>query len=1419
MKIISKILSICAVLALIIACAVFSVSAETDVRTTFVCPCSTCVETRKTNSSYTCPEISSWKSLTAGSKNTFADGGHYYVYDQTITTGQLVVSAGNEAVLLIDKATVRYEGTSRMFSMNGSNDSVDQPISLHIIGNNGGRVQSKYTPDTGTEGVIAQVGAYDTTSLHLYGDLSVSLESGSTAASNGGLFKLPNLGRLYIHDNANMGLTNANDPNLIGHTSSKGSAIYLQSGSPVFYMEAGTITGGTTSSSGNVINMGNGTATITGSAQITGGTCGGSGGIIYMTNGDLTISGNAQLTGTTANYGGIIYGDSSATVEISGNAQLSGGNANNYGGAIYSKGKLDIKGGTITGGSATHGGTLGINGGPVTINGGTINGGTATTAGGTIYMHTAAGTVNIQSGANINGGNAANGGMLYMAAGELNMTGGTVSGGIATNDGTGAATGHGGCFYLAAGSASFTGGTITGGKTVRAKDANGDYQGGNGGSIYAATDFEIDGTSITGGTCRYGGVAYVSGCTLSLKSGTIKGGSVTSGAVFYLASSGKVNMTGGTVNNGTISSQGTLVYVGGGTVLNMTGGTMCSTVSGDESGIRVQGSGKVYLHGQAHVMSGAGGRNAVDLVGTGSTPATLVLAGNAKVSDLNGKQTNVHNITLQAYTNSGKTYYPRIRVANDWTGYATITDNFGSTASGEYICVVGTTHYAECGTWDATALSFTKGGTFASPNLIHGGADEGDLPIFGEDGYLMLPRAKAIVNGTTTWHRTADEAADTACKGGYAVLYKDDTAPITLNAGDDLYMDFNGFTAPVNGEGTLYGLDSSALATGAGTSIVTFDGVTVKTLATNPATGDSYIAIKNGNTATFHAVTANITSVSIRPGTVGMYYSAQFVCDDTLKTYLDSFGIAVSLQDMPGADFATDKKTMFTRSAGTDLASGEFNSVLIQNIMTDGLDGATNKSRGEMPIYANAYMNLTIDGEPITILATNTSKFSLKTLLQHVNTYWDTFAESAQTSLATKIYEPYVRDFEDDDWDIYNIRIQANGGYTAEEKAILEERRQTVMDYMRESVSLLWRSDKTITYGLGNTERDKGASFTIEKDRLYKGLPYVYGAGTQDAFLEYAGEPDENGIYTITGIEATALNYESYGGRVGNDCSGAVTNAWSLISTTLNGTTSSACHPYYGVVPVGNYAFNSPISETNRLLDTKYVVDTNGEQVMYEAYAMLKPADAAFHQEYPSTKGNHIRMVVSVNVVRNEDGTIDGTKSTITMLEQTRTQINANKTEKHPVTGETIYVIGGVDKTYKFSTLFGEHYIPVTIKELRDPSPVEETWVDDTLEVDTIDNLFTGSITSNRYLDSVRITIYNENGEIVQQTTGRRSRSVVKEYKMERFLTEKQGSMIGILNKQTIADLEPGNYRCTVTVKLTIDDDYIHTARDFTFSK
>ena len=381
---------------------------------------------------------------------------------------------------------------------------------------------------------------------------------------------------------------------------------------------------------------------------------------------------------------------------------------------------------------------------------------------------------------------------------------------------------------------------------------------------------------------------------------------------------------------------------------------------------------------------------------------------------------------------------------------------------------------------------------------------------------------------------------------------------------------------------------------------------------------------------------------------------------------------------------------------------------------------------------------------------------------------------------------------------------------TEEEKAILQERRDIAEAYMRESLSVLWTSDENLIYSL-DSKRDNGLKLYIIEGRIYQGVPYSYAVGTQDSFLEYAGEPDEDGVYTISGLEATALNYESYGGRVGNDCSAVVTNAWSQIGTSFDSSRSCEMSEAHGVIPLGDYNFNPTINESNgNITNTSTCTISNGALTMYNAYALLQKGDCLFYVEDSGT--NHSRMVVDVNVVYTGN-IIDGTKSTVTVLEQTRKFYNKQNSYIHPELNKEVFKIGGVDEVYTFAQLFGGTYLPVTIKEFHDPSPVDEPWMKDSVENPGKDNLFTGNITSNWYIDCVTVTIADEEGNTVQEVTGRARRRYNKNFQMERFVTENPGACLGSVD---LSKLDAGNYKCTITARLTTGEKFLARTFDFT---
>lgn len=1031
-------------------------------------------------------------------------------------------------------------------------------------------------------------------------------------------------------------------------------------------------------------------------------------------------------------------------------------------------------------------GIIDVNGGgTLNLHGGRINGYTSTTTDATKKTHGTGvyvwknSTLNISGGVIVGGETKGFGGAVY-SYGTVKMTSGAIYGGNAA---------AGGAIYLAAdssssvyGSAELTGGKLYGG-TVARVTVDGSKTYGTGGAIHmdAGTRLTIDGTDIIGGKAYRGGCIYApSSSTVTMKSGTVSGGDATNqgGAVFL---GGTFNMSGGTVTANPKSTYAT------------------------GKGFRVQ-NGKLNLSGTAHVISaGSSAGNAIDLLTVSkSSLGKLTLADQAKVTNPGGTLTD--NIYVQNYSK----YPAQIEIKAGWSGEASVYFGYlyGENKNDDAVYSLGMqipASYAAA-TGDFTGKLYME----EAPNTP---------PIYW-DGATGLKVASVqlftYANGTktATWHKDNAQGIDAyaAAEAPTKYLALANSEALDLK-GNTVYVDFNGYSGSevtLNG-GKLYLLDSTATTEAPGVTVTVTDGA-AEIAAKHPFTSRNYVTLTEEGSATVHAVSVGINTVTVRPSSAGIYYKGFFECDDTLKPMVENFGIAVSLKDMPGKNFAQDGDSKYTENLGSNLGEASYNSVLIQDILKDSATAAENKERGEGLIYARAYMNLLIDGEPVTLLGIGNDPWSMESALQWLNTYWDTLSEEDQTSLAEKLYAPYISQFSDD-WNLFYLRIKAKGGLTPEEEQVLAARRDAVVDYMEEGLTTLWRSDAELNYALSST-RDAGVGFTIVPGRLYMGLPYAYAVGTQKSFLEYAtGEPDEKGIYTITGLDQTALNYESYGARVGNDCSGAVSNAWSTVANSFTASRSADMRPDCGVFPVGNYVYNPTLNpDTGNIIDTEPVVLSNGEQTMYEAYAMMQKADAAFHV-MPSG-GNHIRMVLSVHVVRNADGTIDGSSSYVMMHEQTRHNQDDQKTTTLEGIDETVYVIGGVNVKYTFANLFKYHYIPVTIQELRDPTPIDEIWVEDTLEEDTIDNIFEGSVLSNTFIDCVTITITDENGEVVQQLTGRARRRYNKNFQMERFVTEKLGSMKGSLD---LDGLEAGTYRCTVVARTTTYNEY--TVRDFTFVK
>jgi hypothetical protein len=215
-----------------------------------------------------------------------------------------------------------------------------------------------------------------------------------------------------------------------------------------------------------------------------------------------------------------------------------------------------------------------------------------------------------------------------------------------------------------------------------------------------------------------------------------------------------------------------------------------------------------------------------------------------------------------------------------------------------------------------------------------------------------------------------------------------------INVTGDLYLDLNGHTVGSVTANHIYAGDSSATAEAAGTGKLT----TTSPVETTETIGSTkYVALKDENGVyTFHVLDLKLSAVTLRTNKAGIYYKAELACDEVLAAAIASHGVAVSLVKAPTAAFEADENAAYTQITGAP--EGIFTSGSITNIFRTGLSDEKNAARGEMQIYANAYLKLE-DGT--VLMGSNPSAKSMKDVMDYLNTNFATLkVEDQETAKA-----------------------------------------------------------------------------------------------------------------------------------------------------------------------------------------------------------------------------------------------------------------------------------------------------------------------------------------------------------------------------------------------------------------------------------
>jgi len=441
--------------------------------------------------------------------------------------------------------------------------------------------------------------------------------------------------------------------------------------------------------------------------------------------------------------------------------------------------------------------------------------------------------------------------------------------------------------------------------------------------------FDASGVVTTGN----GGVINAARGILTVHGGYFRGGTATvGGTVHFTADAGKTfHLYGGLITGGTATDKGGNISVNNEAVLNIHGGVITRGTGDTGNNNADYNYDNVYLDSERRMDMSGGLILAADGDGNGNgilawTRSFITLGGDATVC--NG-------------TRSGNVY-----VAS--TAALTVKADFRGTA---YIRLqakhLPAPVYGMALTGGGTVKD-TAQGSYSGRLYLEG--SYGYPRIFGSDYGALTVAGAAVVSGSGLgWYENADAALQQS-QGGIVRLY---AAESTVKTPCTHTVDLNGRLLTVAG-GQVFCIDSAnrdyrtyGKAVAAGGQIENVFATTVD--------GETYCMLPESEGYSFHKLDMQLTGVSLRPSTAGIYYNGTWQLDAALKSKVKSYGIAVSLTDMPTAEFDAD--TLWTELSPDTLESGKNQtSVIIENILRQ--DAGDNDARGKQKIYAAAYIVL-----------------------------------------------------------------------------------------------------------------------------------------------------------------------------------------------------------------------------------------------------------------------------------------------------------------------------------------------------------------------------------------------------------------------------------------------------------------------------
>lgn len=413
------------------------------------------------------------------------------------------------------------------------------------------------------------------------------------------------------------------------------------------------------------------------------------------------------------------------------------------------------------------------------------------------------------------------------------------------------------------------------------------------------------GNNPTGGVMviKAGAVFNMYSGALQLEEKYVSGAGVGVGGIAYMNESGTFNLYGGTVYGADlVRSEYNLSLNGLGAAFYMNSASRLNVYGGEiKNGTLAAGciAPCVYLR---------------------STTAKVTVSGDGKIGDVYCTGEN-----------------DQVTVSGDFTGSLNLS----------YPATVRLSENQKVGVADNATVTEAK--------VTCG--DEWLLKVSGSD-LVLTPNAAAVLY-TDSGAQTFDtlQAAVSAYETGCIKLMKPIGETVTVDK--DILLDLNGKTATVTvAEGkTLTVMDSQT------DDYTVSDGVYGQLTATgNVVAADGYLKVTEAGSLSFHKYRVAITSMTLRAAEAGIYYNSSFLGDEKVASAVESFGVALSVIDVP---YEKNIHTKCVASEFTGFESGKNGnaaaSTLLTGIMKDTNTEAINDRNMAMTVYGRPYLK-TADG-------------------------------------------------------------------------------------------------------------------------------------------------------------------------------------------------------------------------------------------------------------------------------------------------------------------------------------------------------------------------------------------------------------------------------------------------------------------------